>query len=76
MFRTSSYLAIALSITAIASATTPAAAFPTQLVSGAANHLVTQSHPAAAATTRVQSSLEAQHVLTAVNPPSRVTPGR
>ena len=61
MFRTSSYLtsrylAIALSITALASATTPASAFSSQF-------------------NRVQTSLEAHHVLTAVNPPPRVTPG-
>jgi hypothetical protein len=68
MFRKSSYFAIVLSATAIASATTPAAAFSSQYLGGASNHLVTEFHPATAAT-RVQSSLEAPHVLTPVGPP-------
>lgn len=75
MFRTSSYLAIALSVTAIASATTPAAALSSQFLGGANNHLNTQFHPAPA-TTSMRSSLEAHHVLTPVDlPPKIVTPG-
>ncbi len=74
MSRTSNYLAIALSITAIASAATPASAFSSQFMGGASNHLVPQMHPATAATS-IRSSLEAQHVLNSVSPPPRVTPG-
>ena len=61
MFRTSSYLAIALSFTAIASATTPAAALSSQFIGGAGNHLTTQFHPAPTVT-NVQPSQQVSAV--------------
>lgn len=61
MFRTSSYLAIALSVSAIASATTPAAALSSQFLGGAGNHLATQFHPAPAAG-GIQPSQQVSHL--------------
>jgi hypothetical protein len=61
MFRISSYLAIALSVTAIAAATTPAAALSSQFVGGAGNHLATQFHPAPAVTS-IQPSQQISHL--------------
>lgn len=58
MFRTSSYLAIALSVTAIASATTPATALSSQF-SGVSS-LAAQSH-AAPAITSVQPNQQISH---------------
>src|SRR4051794_139870 len=62
MLRTSSFLAIALSATAIGSATVPAAAGPLQAFGGASSHL-SQLPSAAPALTHVQASQEASHVL-------------
>lgn len=61
MFRTSSYLAIALSVTAIASATSPAAALSSQFLGGAGSHLATQFHPAPAIAS-VQPSQQVSHL--------------
>ena len=76
MLRTSGYLAIALSITALGSAATSAAANPLQVFGGANSHLAAQFHPATASNS-VQSSPQAGHVLIGVRriPPSK-WPGR
>jgi hypothetical protein len=71
MLRNSTLIAIALSVTAIASATTSAAAFSSQFKGGASNHLVPQLHPSTAAT-GIQPSQDAHHVLTPVSPPQKI----
>ncbi|MCC8982143.1 hypothetical protein [Bradyrhizobium acaciae] len=62
MFRTSGFLAIAFSVTAIGSAATPAAALPLQVFGGASSHIATQLPPTQTAT-GMQSSQEAIRVL-------------
>lgn len=59
MLRSSSFIAIALGVAAIASAATPAAALPSQVFGGLTPHIGSQFHPA----TGVQTSQEAGHVL-------------
>jgi hypothetical protein len=71
MLRNSTLLAIALSVTVIASATIPAAASSSRFMGGASNHLVSQLHPATAAT-GIQPSQDAHHVLTPVSPPQKI----
>ena len=62
MLRTSSYLAIALGLAAIGSVATPAAALPSQVFAGANPHIAAQLNPVKA-TTGVQGSREASHIL-------------
>src|SRR5690348_12835763 len=62
MSRTSSFLTVALSVTAIGSATIPAAAFPLKVFGGGSNHL-SQLPSAAPALTNVRASQEASHIL-------------
>ncbi|WP_210345242.1 hypothetical protein [Bradyrhizobium sp. CCBAU 53340] len=71
-------MAIALSVTAIASAATPASALPSQVFGGISPHIAGQFHPA----TSVQPSLEASHVLAPQKPvppkpemPMKIPPG-
>ena len=64
MLRTSTFMALALSVTAIASAATPAAALPSQVFGGANARITGQLHPA----TGVQASQDASHVLAPQKP--------
>ena len=66
MLRTSTHLAIALCMTAIGSATTPAAAFSSQ-VFGGNSRIAAQLYPATASNT-VQPNHETGHILTGVSP--------
>ncbi len=62
MFRTSGFLAIALSVTAIGSAATPAAALPMQVFGGGTSHIATQL-PSVQAAPGIQAGRDASHVL-------------
>ena len=59
MLRASTFMAIALSVTALASAATPAAAVPSKVLGGVDPHIAGQLRPA----TGVLASQEASHVL-------------
>ncbi|MCG2626168.1 hypothetical protein L6654_05955 [Bradyrhizobium sp. WYCCWR 13023] len=78
MLRTSTLMAIALGVTTIASAATPAAALPSQVFGGVSPHIAGQLHP----TTAVQASQDAVHVLAPKKPtppapevPMKIPPG-
>lgn len=71
MFRTSSYLAIALTVTAIGSAAPPAAAFSSQVFGGANPTISAQLHPGPVSTS-VQQSRQASHVDLPKGPPPKI----